>query len=49
VEDNGFHSTCLIEVGVWISYGKIRTFHDYRFLRICENVFRKVERRPILG
>jgi hypothetical protein len=27
---------------MWITYGKVQTFHEYRFLRICESVIRKV-------
>jgi hypothetical protein len=34
-----------IQVGVLISYGKIQTFHEYRFLRVCENVFGKSENK----
>jgi hypothetical protein len=34
---------------MWISYGKIQTFHEYRFLCYCESVFGKVEDKFVGG
>jgi hypothetical protein len=47
--NNGLHSTCHVQVGMWMSYGKIQTFREYRFLCFCENVFGKVENKFVGG
>jgi hypothetical protein len=38
-----------MRVGVWIGYGKVQTFHEYRFLCIRESVIRKVENEFVGG
>lgn len=40
--NNWFHSTCHIQVAVWIHCWKIQTLHKGCFLRVCENIFWKI-------
>jgi hypothetical protein len=43
LQNNRFHSTCHVQVGVWICYQEVQSLHKDYFLRVCKNMLGNIK------